>query len=128
MKPRLCASPSMCASFVVVSCLLLWCSTALAQDKPSAQKGKKVYETYCASCHGTTGAADGPTAAVLDPKPTNFRDAKLMATRKDAQLLAVIRDGGKAHGKSAIMAPYKKILSEEDIKSVLLWLRTFGKP
>jgi high-affinity iron transporter len=33
------------------------------------------FETTCATCHGLEGRGDGPAAASLDPKPTNFHDA-----------------------------------------------------
>jgi mono/diheme cytochrome c family protein len=38
-------------------------------------KGKEVYETNCASCHGPNGAGDGPAGAALNPKPRNFAQA-----------------------------------------------------
>lgn len=38
-------------------------------------RGGEVYRTTCASCHGETGAGDGPAGLVLNPRPRNFRDA-----------------------------------------------------
>ncbi len=35
-------------------------------------KGKELYRTICASCHGDNGEGDGPTAVTLNPKPRNF--------------------------------------------------------
>ena len=34
--------------------------------------GSRVYQTYCASCHGKTGLGDGLAAAGLKPVPRNF--------------------------------------------------------
>ncbi len=41
-------------------------------DKASLARAKKIYETNCASCHGTTGKGDGPAGASLSPKPTDL--------------------------------------------------------
>lgn len=35
-------------------------------------KGKELFRTNCASCHGDDGQGDGPTAGTLTPKPRNF--------------------------------------------------------
>ncbi len=35
-------------------------------------KGKDLFKTNCASCHGETGLGDGPGAAALNPKPRNY--------------------------------------------------------
>ena len=35
-----------------------------------------VYIKQCAVCHGQAGAGDGPSAAILDPAPTNFREVR----------------------------------------------------
>ena len=43
--------------------------------KASIQKGKEIYENKCALCHGVKGDGKGPTAAGLNPKPTNFRES-----------------------------------------------------
>ena len=40
-----------------------------------------LYQSRCAACHGESGRGDGPAAATLDPKPTNFRDASRQARR-----------------------------------------------
>ncbi len=34
--------------------------------------GSKVYQTYCASCHGASGAGDGPAGGGLDPPPRSL--------------------------------------------------------
>ena len=41
-------------------------------DAP-ANPGKDLYDQNCASCHGETGAGDGPAGASLNPKPRNYK-------------------------------------------------------
>jgi mono/diheme cytochrome c family protein len=42
---------------------------ALAEDEAA---GKETYLRYCATCHGTEGRGDGPTAAILTLQPTDL--------------------------------------------------------
>lgn len=41
---------------------------------PSLGHGEALYVRYCASCHGDTGAGDGPAAAALTPPPADLTD------------------------------------------------------
>ena len=42
---------------------------------PSADAGRELYaENGCASCHGSAGHGDGPSAATLPARPIDFRD------------------------------------------------------
>ena len=60
---------------------------ALAEDKAPATRAKvkapartpemtktgaAKFKLFCATCHGETGAGDGPAAVALNPKPRNF--------------------------------------------------------
>jgi mono/diheme cytochrome c family protein len=45
---------------------------ALAGSPKMAARGKELFQTNCASCHGPQGRGDGPAAAALNPKPRNF--------------------------------------------------------
>jgi mono/diheme cytochrome c family protein len=35
-------------------------------------QGRKIYMSWCASCHGKLGDGNSPVAGTLNPKPTNF--------------------------------------------------------
>ena len=43
-----------------------------------AAKGKVIFTTNCASCHGEGGKGDGPVGAALNPHPRDFTEAKFM--------------------------------------------------
>jgi mono/diheme cytochrome c family protein len=47
--------------------------TAGIQTPEYIDKGKALYTTVCASCHGENGTGDGAAAAGLNPAPRNFR-------------------------------------------------------
>ena len=68
--------------------------------------GAKKYQTFCASCHGANGAADGVVAAAMNPKPRAFTDAAWQDSVDDAHIAKVIKEGGAAVGLSVTMAPW----------------------
>lgn len=41
---------------------------------PDLGSAAALYQSTCAACHGATGDGNGPQAAALEPRPTNFRD------------------------------------------------------
>lgn len=41
---------------------------------PDLGAAPALYAQYCAGCHGASGDGNGPQAAALDPRPTDFRD------------------------------------------------------
>ena len=51
-----------------------------------------LYAASCASCHGVTGAGDGPSATPAEPM-RSFADAEWQAARTDAQIATAIADG-----------------------------------
>lgn len=60
---------------------------------PDLARGAALYQSQCASCHGATGAGDGPAAASLDPAPVNFQDETRARERSLFALYQVITQG-----------------------------------
>ena len=96
-----------------------------------AAKGKVLFETNCASCHGTSGKGDGPVGAALQPPPRDFTKAefKFDANKdgkpgEDADLLLVITNGAATYGGSPLMAPWGH-LAEQDRIDLIAYVRTF---
>jgi high-affinity iron transporter len=52
-----------------------------------------LYQQQCASCHGATGAGDGPAGAGMDPPPIDFTDAARARQRSVFALQQVIEQG-----------------------------------
>ena len=52
-----------------------------------------LYAQNCASCHGATGAGDGPAAAGMDPPPIDFTDVERARERSVFALQQVIEQG-----------------------------------
>jgi mono/diheme cytochrome c family protein len=91
-----------------------------AGPRGDAQKGESVYLTYCSACHQKDGKAMGGLLGA------NFVDDTTRLAKPDSVLLKSIREG--ITGK-LVMPPQKDILSAEQIKDVLAYIRkTFGGP
>ena len=98
--------------------------TARAAD---IAKGKSIFTSYCASCHGPTGKGDGPAAAGLNPKPRDLSNTKVMEKLTDKYLADVISKGGPALGKSALMPAWGGTLKSTDIKNIIAFIRSLSK-
>jgi mono/diheme cytochrome c family protein len=94
----------------------------LGSDAAVTDAGKGVYELNCVTCHGDSGAGDGPAGGSLDPRPANF--PKVLPAVQDDYVYWVLNEGGAAAGLSASMASYKGVLSEDEIWQVIAYIRT----
>lgn len=60
---------------------------------PDITRGKNIYISSCARCHGTAGLGDGTDAAVLNPKPQNLTDAQKMFSLSPLSVFNTVRLG-----------------------------------
>ena len=118
---------------VLAVLLAVGLSTA-ARAAGDPAKGKVIFTTNCASCHGESGKGDGPVGVALNPHPRDFTKAefKFDAAKdgkpgSDAALTYVIKNGAGAYGGSPLMAPWGGTLSDADIQNVIAYIRTFHK-
>lgn len=56
-------------------------------------RGKQVYATSCAMCHGNEGKGDGPAGMSLNPKPRNFVEGKWTKGGARLGLFDVVSNG-----------------------------------
>jgi mono/diheme cytochrome c family protein len=93
-------------------------------------KGKKIYTTYCLSCHGEKGDGRGPVAQALNPKPSDFSDKKMVSKMPANYWFWRVSEGGRVEpfrSKGSAMPAWKSILSEEDIWAVIAYEHTFSE-
>ena len=91
-------------------------------------QGEELYGVNCASCHGARGAADGPMAANMNPKPAAHTDGAYMNALSNEHLYKVIYGGGMAVGKSALMTAWGSVLSKEQIQDIMAFTRSLAEP
>jgi mono/diheme cytochrome c family protein len=100
---------------------------ALFLASPAAlADGAATYAASCAACHGAAGAGDGVAAAGLPVKPASFADPAFWSSRDDATVKKVIKEGGPAIGKNAVMAPNPQ-LSDAQLTELVTYLKTLKK-
>jgi len=83
------------------------------------------FDTQCAKCHGESGRGDGPAGAALPTKPRNFSDCTRMAKESDQRLFNTIKGGGASVGLSREMPPWGEAFEDQEIKSLVSYIRLF---
>jgi hypothetical protein len=83
-----------------------------------AVRGRAVFETHCAACHGSDGKGDGPAAASLPVKPANLTDCRRTAEDDIEMIDAIIHHGGSYAGMSPVMPAWDKVLTAMEISDV----------
>ena len=96
-----------------------------AQDQSG---GRKLYLTYCSSCHGDKGKGDGPAAQSLPVKPADHTNGAVMNPLTDKFLLEIISKGGSAVGKSAMMPGWGGQFKEKQFQDILAYVRSIATP
>lgn len=96
---------------------------------PSAARGEAIFLDHCALCHGIHGKGDGPRSAFFVPGGQYIPDMTVAAVTsgRDKELLGSIREGLRRLPEPAYVMPqFKYILSDEEIQSVLAYVKTLS--
>ncbi len=88
------------------------------------EKGKTIFQTTCASCHGTEGKGDGIASATLNPKPRNF--TSLDGWKNGPKLTQMYKTLQEGIPNSA-MASFANIPPEDRIALIQYIHETFTK-
>jgi len=87
-------------------------------------KGKVLYEgkATCMSCHGESGAGDGPLAASLNPSPRNFHHHGFWRQRTEGEVFWAVKYGipGTA------MIGFDGQLTDEEIWTIIQYEHSFS--
>lgn len=103
---------------------LVLAAMAGTSQSDAAEDVEKVFQFYCAQCHGATGDGKGINVTEDFPvTPRAFNNAAEMNKLTDADLRNVIREGGPIVSKSEMMPPWVKTITEEDIENLVKKLR-----
>lgn len=110
------------ALLAVLCCFPLFLSPAAAGERPD-----DIYKTYCWQCHGMLGNGMGVNIPDMSVQPRDHTDAKEMSSRSDEEIFKAIKEGGRSVGKSLLMPAWGGVLSDEEIQSLVVYLRTLCK-
>ena len=99
--------------------------SVLAQNQA---EGKKLYATYCSSCHGDNGKGDGPASKAFPVKAGDHTNGTIMNTVSDKFLFEIISKGGGTVGKSTFMPAWGNQLGEKQINDLIAYIRSIADP
>ena len=99
----------------------------VAGGPPGPAQGEALYKQFCSTCHGE-GRGNGPAAAGLPVKPADHTNGAVMNKISDSELFKAIKEGGPAVGKSPAMPPWGGSLKDEQIRALVLYVRSLAKP
>jgi mono/diheme cytochrome c family protein len=86
--------------------------------------GEEIFRATCAGCHGGDArGAPRTTVGFAVPMP-DFTDCHATAREVTVDWAAVIRDGGPVRGFSRIMPAFRDLLTPEQIRLVVAYLRS----
>lgn len=140
-----------CGGVMVIGVALVgWAMVAAvsakdAQEDMAVNQGQKLYNRYCASCHGTNGKGEGPVGKMLTPPASDLTQIAMRnggrfpfyevmqvingRTPSSQQTDASLPGLPKAHGEAA-MPVWGEIFSREELSkgtSLDLQLQATGK-
>lgn len=87
--------------------------------------GQQIYRDACAACHGPNGAGAIPELIVFETPVPDFSDCRFGPREGDVDWFGVVHDGGPARGFSRMMPAFGDALTDEEIRRVVDYLRTF---
>ena len=99
--------------------------TTLERIAVAPRNGETIYRTTCTACHGVDGAgAPRTTVGFSNPLP-DFTDCNFASREARSDWAAIIRDGGPVRSFSRIMPAFRDLLTPDEIKRVVAYLKTF---
>lgn len=91
-------------------------------------QGKRIFYQHCVWCHADATPAGPSNRSNLTPVPPLLNDGTILNSESDEYMQNIITLGGSALGKSAMMPPYGRMLSAEEIRSVITFTRAIAQP
>ena len=93
---------------------------AKASSADASAEAKEIFATRCFTCHGASGAGDGPGSSGLTPAPRNFQDPAWQAEVSDEHIANIIMYGGSAVGRSPTMPGNPDLSAKPDVVAALV--------
>ena len=87
-------------------------------------RGKQIYASVCAVCHGEQGDGKGPAAADLPLKPPSFQDVRMVNEMAGNYWFWRVSEGGLVEpfkSMGSVMPAWKEQLSVEDRWAVIAY-------
>jgi len=91
--------------------------------------GRRLNDQYCDRCHNPESTAERVSNYDnLEVKPHPFTEGDTLNKLSDADLTAIITNGGPALQKSALMPAWGNTLSKSDVQALIAYIRAVADP
>ena len=91
--------------------------------------GRRLNDQYCDRCHNSESTAERVSNYDnLEVKPHPFSEGDTLNKLSDADLTAIITNGGPALQKSALMPAWGNTLGKSDIQALIAYIRAVSDP
>ena len=91
--------------------------------------GRRLNDQYCDRCHNSESTAERVSNYDnLEVKPHTFTEGDTLNKLSDADLTAIITNGGPALQKSALMPAWGNTLSKSDVQALIAYIRAVADP
>ncbi|MFQ5658059.1 MAG: c-type cytochrome, partial [Candidatus Methylomirabilales bacterium] len=111
---------------IVVLAIIGFSGPSSAASKGDLEHGEVLYVEYCLQCHGSRGEGWG-WGRKIPPPPvpiSDLSDPELMMQLSDQYLFDIVKGGGEAVGKTRLMPPAGRVMSDAEIWDVIAYLRS----
>ena len=89
------------------------------------EKGRAIYISTCAPCHGNEGKGDGPASRIYKPPPRDHTNALYMNTITDEDMGRTIQMGGALKGMP--LMPSHPQIRGEDLNALVGFVRSLSQ-
>jgi mono/diheme cytochrome c family protein len=91
--------------------------------------GRRINDQYCDRCHNSESTVERVSNYDnLEVKPHPFSEGDTLNKLSDADLTAIITNGGPALQKSALMPAWGNTLTKSDIQALIAYIRAVSDP
>ena len=89
------------------------------EEKPSAARGKAIYDEHCLECHGETGSGEGEESKKFTDEIKDFNDQTFMRKEDPAEFFEKVKKGDKP------MPAFEEDLTDQEMWDVVFYIWTF---
>ena len=91
-------------------------------------QGARVFQAECVWCHADATPAGPSNRSNVTPTPPLLNDGVTLNPLNDQFLQNIITLGGSAMGKSAMMPPWGRTLTADEVRAVIAYIRAIAQP
>jgi mono/diheme cytochrome c family protein len=91
-------------------------------------QGSRVFQATCVWCHADATPAGPSNRSNVTPTPPLLNDGATLNPLNDQFLQNIITLGGSAMGKSAMMPPWGRTLTADEVRAVIAYIRATAQP